>query len=146
MTLPCTFVVNIPFQAWERFRLCIVNSNAPLQSHIIARFFYKCFTVMRRTWLCWHHCLFSGNDRLRNRDSCVAERVAERLLRSSYLLHFITWYPSFIKMRVKHDLSSLSKVRFAFVISHRCREHNSSGFRAFFPRQLSATNRAFVEG
>ena len=47
----------------------------------------------------------------------MLERVAERLLRSSfvdlgsgalgssvYLLYFLMWYPSFIKMRVKHDL------------------------------------------
>ena len=47
----------------------------------------------------------------------VLERVAERLLRSSfvdlgtgtlgssmYLLHFRMWYPSFLKMRVKDDL------------------------------------------
>ena len=47
----------------------------------------------------------------------VLERVAERLLRSSfvdlgtgtlgssrYLLYFLMWYPSFIDMRVKDDL------------------------------------------
>ena len=47
----------------------------------------------------------------------VLERVAERLLRSSfvdlgtgtlgssmYLLHFRMWYPSFINVRVKDDL------------------------------------------
>ena len=33
---------------------------------------YKCFFIMRRTLLCWHHCFkFNGNDRLRNRDSGV---------------------------------------------------------------------------
>ena len=50
-------------------------------------------------------------------EMAVLERVAERLLRSSfvdlgtgtlgssvYLLYFLMWYPSFIKMRVKHDL------------------------------------------
>ena len=47
----------------------------------------------------------------------VLERVAERLLRSSFvdfgtgtlgsskhLLYFPLWYSSYIKMRVKHDL------------------------------------------
>ena len=47
----------------------------------------------------------------------VLERVAERLLRSSfvdlgtgtlrssmYLLYFLMWYPSFINMRLKDDL------------------------------------------
>ena len=49
--------------------------------------------------------------------STLLERVAERLLRSSfvdlgtgtlgssmYLLYFLMWYPSFINMRVKDDL------------------------------------------
>ena len=57
--------------------------------------------------------LVQWKDRLKNRDG----RVAERLLRSSlvdlgtstlgssrYLSYFLTWYPSFIKMRVKHNL------------------------------------------
>ena len=67
----------------------------------------------------------------------VLERVAERLLRSSfvdlgtgtlgssmYLLYFLMWYPSFIKMRVMHT--------------------TQVGFESLFPRQLLATNRAFV--
>ena len=74
----------------------------------------------------------------------VLERVAERLLRSCfvdfgtgtlgssrYLLHFLMWYPSFIKMRVKHDLLSHSKLWLAWVISHLCQEHNPSGFWVF---------------
>ena len=33
---------------------------------------FKCFFIMRRTLLCWHHCFkFNGNDRLRNRDSGI---------------------------------------------------------------------------
>ena len=33
---------------------------------------YRCFSFMKRTWLCWHHCFkFSGNDSLRNRDGGV---------------------------------------------------------------------------
>ena len=74
----------------------------------------------------------------------VLERVAERLLRSSfvdlgtgtlgssmYLLYFLMWYPSFINTRLKDDLQSHSKLRLARVISHICHEHNSSEFRVF---------------
>ena len=38
---------------------------------------------------------------------------------------------SFIKMRVKYDLYSHSKLWLACVISHLCHEHNSSGFWVF---------------
>ena len=43
---------------------------------------------------------------------------------SRYLLYFLMWYPSFIKMRAKHNLSSHSKLCLACVISHLCRERN----------------------
>ena len=33
---------------------------------------YRCFSFMKRTWFCWHHCFkFSGNDSLRNRGGGV---------------------------------------------------------------------------
>ena len=77
-------------------------------------------------------------------EMAVLERVPERLLRSSfvdlgtgtlgssmYLLDFLIWYPSFVKMRVKDDLWSHSKLWLACVISHLCHEHNSSGFWVF---------------
>ena len=71
----------------------------------------------------------------------VLERVTEHLLQSSfvdfgtstlgssrYLLYFLMWYPSLIKMRVKHELLSHSKLWLTCVISRLCHEHDSSGF------------------
>ena len=74
----------------------------------------------------------------------VLKRVPERLLRSSffwfgytgtlgssrYLLYFLMWYP-FIKMRVKHDLLSHSKLWLACVVSQLWHAHNSRGFWVF---------------
>ena len=56
---------------------------------------YKCFFIMRRTLLCWHHCFkFNGNDRLRNRDSAVGSRCWT--LVTVKLCWFRYWYTMII--------------------------------------------------
>ena len=74
---PCFFVLYTPFQARERFGQCRTIFGPEYQCTLVIVYscfclLYKCFSLMRRTWLCRHHCFkFSGSDRLRNRDGCV---------------------------------------------------------------------------
>ena len=115
---------------------------------------------MRSTLLRWHHFFkFSGKDRPRNGvggvGTCCWTLVAVKLCWFKYWYTVIIYVslilPNavsffFIKMRVKDDLKSHSKLWLACVIPHLCHEHSWSGFESLFIRQLLATNRAFVEG
>ena len=87
----------------------------------------------------------------------VLERVAERLLRSSfvdlgtgtlgssmYLLYFRMWYPSFINMRVKTICSRIQNCDWLVLFLTFAINTTQVSFESLFPRQLSATNRAFV--
>ena len=74
---PWIFVLYTPFQVRERFGQCRTICGPEYQRTFVIVYscfclLYVCFSSMRRTWLCWHHCFkFRGNDRLRNRDGCV---------------------------------------------------------------------------
>ena len=85
------------------------------------------------------------------------ECVTECLLQSSffdlgtgrlgsprYLLYFLMWYPFFIKMQVKHNCNHIQNCDWLVLFPTFAMNITQEGYYSLFPRQLSATNRAFL--
>ena len=103
---------------------------------------YKCFSFMRRTLFCWHHCFkFNGNDWLRNRDggvsTCSWTLVTVKLCWNRYwytgIIHVSLRLPNLVSFFCKNEGKRRSVIAFKIVIglcyiSHLCHEHNSNGF------------------
>ena len=116
---------------------------------------YKCFSFIRRTLLGWHHYFkFSGNGRLRNRDggigTCCWTLVTVKLCRFRYWYTGII-YVSFMLLNVvsffyKNEGKRRFVIAFKIVIGLCYFAMNTTqvGFESLFPRQISATNCAFV--
>ena len=118
----------------------------------------KCFSFMKCTRLCWHHCFkLSGNDRLRNQvgsvGMCCWMLVTIKLCwfwytgklgSSMHLLYFLMWYPCFYKNECKTRFVIAFKIVIGLCCLTFAMNTTQVGFESLFPEQLSATNRAFV--